>query len=313
VKKFQFISSILFAGALVLPACGESDSGGDTTGAGVTSQTTSDSGTGDSGADGTDGGTATTTTTTSGGTDGTTGGDDGQGFVPDGGGASCGEECDIWNPMDCPDGEKCTAVACEVGGSAWDSNVCREVQGTAAVGDECMYTDGSGVSGNDTCELGAMCWNADADTGLGTCIAFCTGSPDAASCPAGTNCVIVNNGVLAICLPGCDPLAQDCEAGDDLCIPDPNGEGYVCVLNASGDMAPYGTPCNYANSCNAGLICIDAAGVPEAECASASGCCSPMCSISGGDACPGTGQTCEPVFDPQPPGYEDVGVCTIAM
>jgi hypothetical protein len=176
-----------------------------------------------------------------------------------------------------------------------------------------MYTDGSGVSGNDTCELGNMCWNADPDTGIGTCIAFCTGSPDAASCPAGTNCVIVNNGVLAICLPDCDPLAQDCEEAGDLCIPDPNGEGYVCVLNASGDMAPYGTPCNYANSCNAGLICVDPAGVPEPECASASGCCSPMCSIAAGDPCPGAGQTCEPVFDPQPPGYEDVGVCTIAM
>ena len=255
-------------------------------------------------------GSTSTDPTTDGGTDSTaTSG----GFVPDGGGASCGEECDIWNPNDCPEGEKCTAVACEVGGSAWDSNVCREIQGTAAVGDECMYTDGSGVSGNDTCELGAMCWNADADSGIGTCIAFCTGSPEAASCPAGTSCTIVNNGVLVICLPGCDPLAQDCESSNELCIPQAGGEGYVCALDASGDMAPYGTPCNYANSCNLGLICGDPAGVPEPECASAAGCCTPMCSISAGEACPGTGQTCEPVFDPQPPGYEDVGVCTIAM
>jgi hypothetical protein len=175
-----------------------------------------------------------------------------------------------------------------------------------------MYVDGSGVSGNDTCELGSMCWDADPDTGIGTCIAFCTGSPDAPSCPAGTSCAVVNNGVLVICLPGCDPLAQDCEGGD-LCLPSPEGDGYICVLDASGQMAPYGTPCNYGNSCNTGLICIDPAGVPEAECASASGCCSPLCSISGGEACPGNGQTCEPVFDPQPPGYEDVGVCTIAM
>ena len=67
------------------------------------------------------------------------------------------------------------------------------------------------------------------------------------------------------------------------------------------------------HAAEAGLLCIDAAGVPEPECASASGCCSPMCSISAGDPCPGMGQTCEPVFDPQPPGFEDVGVCTIAM
>jgi hypothetical protein len=60
-------------------------------------------------------------------------------------------------------------------------------------------------------------------------------------------------------------------------------------------------------------MCIDAAGVPEAECASASSCCSPMCSIADALPCPGAGQTCEPVFDPQPPGYEDVGVCNIPM
>ena len=116
-----------------------------------------------------------------------------------------------------------------------------------------------------------------------------------------------------MCLPSCDPLAQDCEASNELCIPNPGIEGYICTLDASGDMGPYGTPCNFINVCNSGLICIDPAGVPEAECASASGCCSPMCSISSGDPCPGAGQTCEPVFDPQPPGFEDVGVCTIAM
>ena len=158
-----------------------------------------------------------------------------------------------------------------------------------------------------------MCWNADADTGIGVCIAFCTGSPDAATCDAGTNCSILNNGSLAICLPQCDPLAQDCEAANDLCIPHPDGDGYTCVLDASGDMAPYGTPCEFINVCNKGLFCVDAASVPEPECAAASGCCSPICSISGGEACPGQGQTCEPVFDPQPPGYEDVGVCLIAM
>jgi hypothetical protein len=177
-----------------------------------------------------------------------------------------------------------------------------------------MYTDGSGVSGNDTCDLGALCWNADSDTGIGTCVAFCEGSPDSPSCATGTNCVITNNGTLNLCLPGCDPLVQDCENPDDLCLPSPGGtEGYVCVLDASSGVGVYGAPCNFANSCNHGLICIDPAGVPVDECAGASGCCSPMCSISGGEACPGDGQTCEPVFDPQPPGFEDVGVCTLVI
>ena len=219
------------------------------------------------------------------------------------------------SPMaqDCPEGEKCTSVACEVGSGSWDSNVCRPIQGTASPGDECMYTDGNGVSGNDTCGEGALCWNADADTGLGVCIAFCEGSQETPTCAAGFTCAILNDGALPICLPGCDPLAQDCSAANELCLPDPAGTGYICALDASGGMAPYGTPCEYANVCNPGLVCANSDTVPEPECAGAAGCCTPMCSISGGEACPGDGQTCEPMFDPQPPGFEDVGLCLVAM
>lgn len=233
------------------------------------------------------------------------------GFVnADAAGPGCGEECDIWNADDCPAGEKCAAVGCEVGANSWDSNVCREVQGSAAVGDECMSTDGSAISGNDTCDKGSMCWNPDLDTGIGACVAFCGGSPDAPVCAAGSSCA--NWSALILCLPSCDPLAQDCELASDLCVPNPAGDGYTCTLDASGDMAPYGTPCNYNNVCNPGLMCLGAAGVPEPECAAAAGCCSPMCSITASEPCPGAGQTCEAIFDPQPPGYEDVGVCTIA-
>jgi hypothetical protein len=231
-------------------------------------------------------------------------------FVPDDdtGGSSCGEECDIWNPDDCPAGEKCTAVACEVGSSAWDSNVCREIQGNAQLDEDCEYTDGSGVSGNDTCALGLMCWNADPDTGLGTCIPFCTGSPDAPMCPSGWECAIAGNGVLSVCLPSCDPLGDDCSNGD-LCLP--TGDGYDCVLDASGDAAPYATPCNYINVCNAGLMCANAAAVPEPSCEGATGCCSPFCNLQNPEPCPGQGQLCEPVYDPQPPDYEYVGVCAV--
>lgn len=317
VKHFQIISSVLVAGALVLPACGESSEDSDST----TTITTSSS-TGEESATDTDTDTATATatatatdtepTTDTDPTDTTT--DDAtSSFVnSDAAGPSCGEECDIWNPADCPEGEKCTSVGCEVGATGWDSNVCREIQGSATTGDECMYVDGSGLSGNDTCETGNMCWDADPDTGIGNCIAFCTGSADAGVCNAGTSCVVANDGVLPICLPGCDPLVQDCD-GDDLCIPDFSMSGYVCVLDASGGMAPYGTPCDCANCCNAGLTCEDAEQVPEAECEGASGCCTPLCSISSGDPCPGQGQTCEPYFEPQPPGFEDVGSCLVVL
>ena len=38
-----------------------------------------------------------------------------------------------------------------------------------------------------------------------------------------------------------------------------------------------------------------------------------MCSLSAGEACPGAEQVCAPVFEQQPPGYEDVGVCTLSL
>lgn len=139
--------------------------------------------------------------------------------------SGCGDECDIWSPGDCPEGEKCTAVSCDIGSSTGDSNVRRAIQGSAQVGDECMSTDGN---------------------------------------------------------------------------------------NNSGNMAP----CDFLNVCNAGLLCIDAAGVPEPQCAGASGCCSPLCDTMSPNtmspSCPGTGQTREPVLDPQPAGFENVGVCSVA-
>jgi hypothetical protein len=224
---------------------------------------------------------------------------------------SCGQTCDIWDPESCPEGEKCTAVSCEEGSPVWDWLVCRPVQGSGQAGDECQYTDGNPLSGNDTCDEGQFCFNVDQDTGIGTCAPWCTGSPDDPMCPAGYSCAVTSSGVLALCIDQCDPLLQDCANPDDLCINDPTGEGYVCVLNASGDMAPYGTPCNYANVCNHGLLCVDAALVPEDSCDGASGCCSPFCDLGAPNACPGLGQECVPMYDPQPETFEHVGVCVL--
>jgi hypothetical protein len=230
------------------------------------------------------------------------------GFVPDVDESACGQECDTWKADDCPEGLKCTLANC--GGPSWDSTVCREIQGDAQVGDECIPADGDPYSGNDTCVEGSLCWSVDDDTGLGYCVPFCQSSDGTLgedSCPEAYYCAATT--WIFICLPSCDPLTQDCPGTNSLCLPAPGGDEYICMLDGSGDMAPYGTPCNYTNSCNAGLVCVDATAVPELACETAAGCCSPMCSISAGLPCPGLGQSCEPVFDPQPPGYEDVGVC----
>lgn len=223
----------------------------------------------------------------------------------------CGTTCDIWNWGDCPDGQKCTAVACEVGSSAWDSNICVDIMGWKGVGDECQFF-GEGLDGLDDCELGSMCWRPDPDTGLGTCIQFCFGSPSAAECNPGSQCAVTGDGVIPVCLPDCDPLAQDCHDGD-VCIPNSSGTGFSCVLDASGGEADYGTPCQFANACNPGLLCVNAARVPEPACAGEVGCCSPMCNTEVFGDCPGEGQVCEPLFDEglAPPGAEQVGVCGV--
>lgn len=280
-------------------ACGDKSSGDDTTSTSTSVDTSSSSSSGE---------TSEGTTTTTSGISTTS---DGSGFVNNDANQTCGASCDIWNPNDCDDGQKCTAVGCEVGTTAWDANVCRDIQGNKQLGDECQYL-GTGIDGNDDCDAGMMCWNQDADTGLGLCVAFCTGTPAAPNCASPNLCVIANDGVLPICLPQCDPLVQDCDNGD-LCVPDFQENGFVCVLDASGGMAPYGSPCMFANGCNPGLICIAADAVPEPDCNQSTGCCSPMCDMNEANTCPGQGQECQALYQPgaAPPGFDNMGVCAV--
>ncbi len=297
MKRLTMLLASTFA--LSLAACGDKGSG-DESGS-TTAPTSSSSGEAGETGDASSGSTSTGISTTS----------DGSGFVNSDMNAACGESCDIWTPGDCGSGQKCTSVGCEVGTTAWDSNVCRDIQGSKQLGDECEYL-GTGIDGNDDCDDGLMCWNQNADTGLGLCVAFCTGSAAAPNCASPNICVIANDGVLPICLPQCDPLVQDCDNGD-LCVPDFNENGFVCVLDASGGMSPYGAPCQYANGCNPGLMCIASDSVPEPECATAAGCCSPMCDLNEPNTCPGSGQECQALYQPgnAPPGFDHMGVCAV--
>ena len=295
--------------SLCLTACGEdagSDTGSESAEASATSATSND--------DSTDGTESSDSSTTADATDTDAETTNSGGFVDqDMMDMSCGAECDIWDPDDCPEGEKCTSVACEVGSGSWDSNVCREIGGTKAEGDECDNM-GSGVDGNDDCEKGNLCWGTDPDTGLGVCVAFCIGSIVAYSCASADKiCDISNNGTLPLCLPSCDPLAPDCP-GEEVCIPLTDGTGFSCNPSSGGGMAPNGTPCNYINDCNAGLVCADSTINPACD-GSATGCCTELCDLSGMNTCAGAaeGQVCEPFYEmgATPPGYENVGLCAI--
>ena len=214
--------------------------------------------------------------------------------------------CDAF-AQDCPDGYKCT-LRTEDGSSWWGGTRCVMVDPKPqAPGDVCVST--GSLTGVDNCELGAFCWDVDAETHEGVCLAFCAGSPYEPVCPPAHLCQSLTRGGVnaGLCLPNCDPIESDC-AGDDLCIP--SGEDFICVLDASGEAGHYGDPCEYANACKAGLYCLNPEYVDGCQ---AAGCCTPFCDTSEPPMCPGATQVCIPWYEEgmAPPGYEHVGICGI--
>ncbi len=229
----------------------------------------------------------------------------GGGFItdPDGGGVNV--ECDIW-AQDCDEGEKCAPWAND-GGSAWNATRCVPVDvDPVGVGETCVV-EGSGVSGIDTCDFGSMCWDVDAETNEGTCVALCEGSPEAPTCaPEGTACSIANQGVLILCLPICNPLADECGDGEGCYSV---GDAFHCAPDASGDGGGAGEPCEFVNACEDGLLCLSGDTVPGCN---ADACCTPTCEDGDDTACP-DGQSCVPFFDRSTPApamcLEGVGAC----
>jgi len=315
------------AGLVIVAGCSDrtvASDGGDTGGG---STTASDDGGGDDGGgddggndDGTttgpDGGSTDTTTdegdTTS---DGWTTGDDGCAFYgacPDVGDIPL--ECDVW-AQDCPEGEKCMPWAND-GGDSWNATKCTPLDPDPKQPGETCTVEGSGVSGVDDCELGAMCWDVDPETLEGVCVGLCTGSPIAPICSdPETQCSIYNDALLPLCLAACDPLVQDCPDGD-LCIPASGPDGFICILDASGDEGQYGDPCEKVNVCDPGLFCANAESVPD--CVSMVGCCTEFCDLTAPDPlayCSGVadGIECVPWYEPgqAPQGYDHVGACTL--
>ena len=245
----------------------------------------------------------TSSTSSTGSVDGTTG--DNFLVMPDGGGPAV--ECDVWT-QDCPPGEKCMPWAND-GGNSWNATRCSPVDDNPGqVGDECMV-DGSGVSGIDTCDVGEMCYYVDPETNAGTCVGFCTGNESSPMCDPGFLCSISNDGVLILCRRECDPLLQDC-MGSAACLQANGTDGFVCIVDASGDGGAPGDPCEYLNACDPGLFCANAEVVPG--CAGAVGCCSEFCDLTD-PMCSLMGQTCQPWFEvgAEPPGLENVGGCAL--
>ena len=215
--------------------------------------------------------------------------------------------CDLWT-QDCPNGQKCNPWSND-GSGDWTGNKCVEILPNAGKpGDPCIV-EGGIASGHDSCDKAAMCWNVDPDTFAGTCVALCTGSPDAPQCdPPGTTCVIAKSGLLSLCLPPCDPLLQDCPPLD-VCVPtEPDGT-FACFLDQSGDAGPLNGSCLDFNTCDPGLACVDPSLASECD-PMASGCCLPFCDLMN-PVCTNQGATCLPWYEPgtAPQGLENVGLC----
>ncbi len=232
------------------------------------------------------------------------------------GGSQCGpwedvcgqfQGCDTWT-QDCPDGQKCAIYS---GSSPFNSTKCVPVlPGADGAGNPCT-AEGDGLTGVDSCAKGHICWAVDWETDIGTCVPLCSGSPSVPICDTPwTQCVIAANGILTLCLPTCDPLAQDCPGGES-CLPQPMGDEFVCVLDASGDGGQPFDPCEYSNACDPGLFCAEPALAVECD-PMATGCCLPFCDLSS-PTCTAEGAECVSWYGPgrAPPLLEDVGLCAL--
>lgn len=209
--------------------------------------------------------------------------------------------------QDCPPGFKCMPYSSD-GGSAWNDTKCVPiVPDPSAVGEACTV-EGSGVSGVDDCDGTSMCWYVEPETNEGTCVAFCIGDENEPTCADScANCTLSGDGILTLCLDGCDPVAQDCEAGQG-CYP--TSYGFVCVPDASAGDTGIGSPCEYINACPVGMVCLAANAVPGCD-LSGVGCCTPACGVGGLDPCPGVlpGSECVPWFEE---GWGPPEACVIA-
>lgn len=214
--------------------------------------------------------------------------------------------CDVWW-QDCPEGEKCVPYSND-GSQNWNDYKCVPVQGDQAPGEPC--TSGGIVEATDDCDATSICFDTQEVDGMlvGTCHAQCTGSPADPMCPDGSSCLLPAEGTLTLCLPQCDPLAQDCPAGDGCYW---TGYDFYCVVTLEEGI-PTGQPCGYTNDCEPGNQCVEASYLPG--CADAS-CCTSYCDLSLGDAdCAAQpGSACTGFFleGEVPAGFENVGVCVL--
>lgn len=188
--------------------------------------------------------------------------------------------------------------------------------GTMTAADKCIPTAEGGVcvaSGSlpheaaciavhpgddfDDCAPGLICH-------LGECLHICTGDPAdprTNSCPSTETCV--ESASYNWCGLGCDPLLQDCDAGQGcyLMTLAGGGVGLTCADVVDPPSAP-NAPCMYLNDCQAGWQCSQAL----TGC-NGNGCCAELCEV-GVTACSTAGMSCQGLSG-LPPELGYLGIC----
>lgn len=204
---------------------------------------------------------------------------------------------------ECPDGFKCT-----IEDSLGDTQ-CVEVAPEPKGLYEACTVSGDALSGDDDCGLGMLCWNVN-ERGQGTCFGMCDGSDVECVC-ADPNAkpTWCQECAVGLCIPGCDPVLQDCGDGNG-CYP--VNDGFFCAPDASDTAGEANDPCEFVNTCDPGLACIDPGAASAACDPKIAGCCQPFCELPGA-ACPNPDQECVPWFAPgeAPVGQENIGICAI--
>jgi len=205
----------------------------------------------------------------------------------------------------CP-GDKCIPGVLGAGG-AFDFSMCVPVAPAAhAIGETC-----EGIGSDDDCVVGAVClYGVDA---IGMSTAVC----EEETCPHAELCFGEYGSGLGVCRPICDPLADDCVAGE-ICIND-GSEGFACMPDWGGGVpGQYGDGCGvddlYA-PCDPGLVCAPDARVAAPSCAidMEPGCCTPYCATDAMIACPGEagGESCLADGFGRLPMVGNVGACLL--
>lgn len=218
------------------------------------------------------------------------------------GAPTLGEPCDVWT-QDCAAGLKCNPWI--DGGIAWNAARCVDiVDNPQALGASCIGDDG-GTTGNDDCDLGAMCFFVGVDTDVGVCTELCRGSEEDPQCAPQTGCGVFNEGALPLCLATCDPLAPDCPENQG-CYAE--GDAFLC-MPIPFDPGDYLDDCTMIAQCNTNHLCIDGEAVTGCE---ADACCTPICNLEEmPDNCPEGSTGCVPYYEEgqAPEGFEWVGFC----